>query len=123
MCTLAHRRQGEAVGEVGAHSLLPAWDLGGRPGGGAAGHWSGLLAPPVSSLCRAAVVWFPGGPSTWAEEPTMPSSRVCHCLLSIYLVPDTVVDTGQNSSEYGVTTPALVVLPCPLGEPAGTSRQ
>lgn len=55
---------------------------------------------PTSILSHSLmVVQLPGGLFDWAEEHVMPSSHTFNYLLSIYLVPDTILDTGDNSSE------------------------
>lgn len=55
---------------------------------------------PTSILSHGLmVVQLPGGLFNWAEEHVMPSSHAFNYLLSIYLVPDTILDTGDNSSE------------------------
>ena len=42
---------------------------------------------------------LPGEFRNWSKEHMMPSSDAFNYFLSIYLVPSTVLDTGDNSSE------------------------
>lgn len=82
------------------HCLLSAqMNQVGLPGGEASHAQIQPLGPTSILSHGLMVVQLPGGLFNWAEEHVMPSSHAFNYLLSIYLAPDTILDTGANSSE------------------------